>query len=32
MHASLQYLGLIQLDNRRVNSDLIETFKIMNGI
>jgi len=28
----LQYLGLIRLDKRRVRSDLIETFKIMNGI
>ena len=28
----LQYLGLTQLDTRRVRSDLVETFKIMNGI
>ena len=28
----LQYLGLTRLDYRRVRSDLIETFKIINGI
>ena len=27
-----KYLGLTRLDNRRVRSDLIETFKIINGI
>ena len=27
-----QYLGLIRLDKRRVRSDLIETFNIMNGL
>jgi len=28
----LKYLGLTRLDTRRVRSDLIETFKIMNGL
>ena len=28
----LLYLGLARLDYRRVRSDLIETFKIINGI
>ena len=28
----LKYLGLTCLDTRRVRSDLIETFKIMNGL
>ena len=28
----LQYLGLTRLDYRKVRSDLIETFKIINGI
>jgi len=27
-----KYLGLTRLDYRRVRSDLIETFKIINGI
>ena len=28
----LKYLGLTRLDTRRVRSDLIETFRIMNGL
>jgi len=28
----LKQMGLMQLERRRVRSDLIETFKIMNGI
>jgi len=28
----LKYLGLTRLDTRTVRSDLIETFKIMNGL
>ena len=28
----LQYLGLSRLDKRRAKSDLVETFKIINGV
>ena len=28
----LKQLGLMRLERRRVRSDLIETFKIMNGV
>ena len=27
----LEYLGLTRLQRRRIRSDLVETFKIMNG-
>jgi len=28
----LKFLGLTRLDKRRIRSDLVETFKILNGI
>ena len=28
----LQYLGLSRLDKRRARSDVVETFKIINGV